>query len=53
MEANKGLINCYKKVSVDEYKKLPEATQASLCENHKNRIKEILDSNEMTMTRLV
>ena len=48
-----SLLECYNKVSVEEFKKMNSGAQENLCLNQKNKIKEILASNEMNMTQLV
>ena len=53
VEANMALIECYNKVSVDEYKKMSASAQGGLCATHKNKVKAILESNQMTMSRLL
>ena len=53
MEANKALLQCYRKVSYEEFKKMPEATQDNVCAVHKDKIKDILEKDQMTMTTLV
>ena len=45
-----SLLECYNKVSVEEFKKMNSGAQENLCLNQKNKIKEILASNEMSMT---
>ncbi len=53
IEANKALLQCYRKVSVEEFKKMPDATKDNLCGAHKDRIRDILSREQMTMTKLV
>ena len=53
VEANKGLLACYRKVNLDDYKKMSGAAKESLCQNYKDQIKEILEQDQMTMTTLV
>ena len=49
VEANQALINCYNGVSADDYKKQGE----SVCGSQKERVKEILRSNQLVMSTLV
>lgn len=53
MEANIALLQCYRKVNFEDYKKMAGASQENLCSNHKDKIKNILAEDSMTMTRLV
>ena len=49
VEANQALINCYNGVSADDYKKQGE----SVCGSQRERVKEILRSNQLVMSILV
>jgi hypothetical protein len=49
VEANQALINCYNGVSADDYKKQGE----SVCGSQRERVKEILRSNQLVMSTLV
>lgn len=53
VEANQGLLQCYRKVNLDDYKKMSGAAKDGLCQNYKETIKEILANDQMTMTTLV
>jgi hypothetical protein len=49
VEANQALINCYNGVSADDYKKQGE----SVCGSQRERVKDILRSNQLVMSTLV
>jgi hypothetical protein len=49
VEANQALINCYNGVSADDYKKQGE----SVCGSQRERVKDILRSNQLVMSILV
>ena len=48
-----ALLECYRKTTLDDYKKLSAGAQENLCASNKNKVKEILESDQMTMTNLV
>ena len=49
VEANQALINCYNGVSADDSKKQGE----SVCGSQRDRVKDILRSNQLVMSTLV
>ena len=49
VEANQALINCYNGVSSEDYKKQGE----SVCSSQRDRVKDILRSNQLVMSTLV
>jgi hypothetical protein len=49
VEANQALINCYNGVSADDNKKQGE----SVCGSQRERVKDILRSNQLVMSILV
>ncbi len=53
VEANQALLQCYNKVSVDEYKKMSEGTRDSVCASEKQRVKDIVGSNSLVMSNLI
>jgi hypothetical protein len=53
VEANQGLITCYNAVSLDDYKKMGEGQRDGLCASQKERVREILRSNQLVMSNLV
>ena len=53
IEANTNLLNCYGKISEDSVKSMTQGQIDSACHKEKNEIKKILDSNEMTMSRVI
>ena len=52
VEANEAMLECMEKVDQDAYRG-KEGTSASVCMSQKERVKEILRSNQMSMTRVV
>ena len=52
-EANQALITCYDKIKADDFTKMSESTQSSLCSAPKERIKEILRSNQLIMSQII
>lgn len=53
VEANQGLLDCYNKVKIEDYKKMPDAGKEALCSSQKDKIREILNSNQMVMSNLI
>lgn len=53
VEANQALLNCYNAVSLEDFKKLGESQKESLCAAHKEKVRDILRSNNLTMGNLV
>ncbi len=53
VEANQALLNCYNAVTLEDYKKMGEGQRDGLCANHKEKVREILRSNQLTMSNLV
>lgn len=52
MNANSALIECYEKQDQEAFKGKENAT-ANVCIAEQNKVKEILRSNQLNMTRLV
>jgi len=53
VESNQALITCYNGVSLDDYKKMGEGQRDGLCASQKERVREILRSNQLVMSNLV
>ena len=53
VEANQALLSCYNAVSLDDYKKLGEGQKESLCAAQKEKVKDLLRSNNLAMSNLV
>ena len=53
VEANQALLTCYNAVSLDEFKKLGEGQKESLCAAQKEKVKDLLRSNNLAMSNLV
>ena len=53
IEANEALLECYDNVDMDQYKGQPLAKSASVCNSQKEKVKELLRSNQLSMTTLV
>jgi hypothetical protein len=51
VEANKALIDCYNKIKVDDSVKRGDT--GSLCSAPKERVKELLRSDQLVMSNLV
>ena len=52
VNANKALIECYEGIDPEQYKG-KENTTSNVCLPQKQKVKDILASNSMTMTRVV
>ena len=53
IEANEALLDCYETVDPTPYKGQPVSKSAGVCISQKEKLKSIVASNEMTMTRVV
>ena len=53
VEANQGLLNCYNAVTAEEYKKLTDNQRDSMCQSHRQKIRDMLTSNQLVMSNLV
>lgn len=53
VEANQGLLECYNKVKLEDYKKMGEVAKENVCASQKEKLKEILASNQLVMANLV
>jgi len=49
IEANQALMNCYNAISLEDYKK----TGDSVCSGQREKVREILRSNQLVMGNLV
>lgn len=49
VEANQALLTCYNGISAEDYKKQGD----SVCASHRERVKDILRSNNLAMSNLV
>jgi hypothetical protein len=49
VEANQALLNCYNSISQEDFKKQGE----SVCGSQRERVKDILRSNQLVMSNLV
>ena len=52
-DANIALLQCYGKYPEEDLKSMTKHQMDTLCQKEKNAIKKILESNEMTMSRVV
>jgi len=52
-DANVAMLECYNKVDYEQYKGQPEGKSANVCMKEREKVKDILKSNELTMTRIV
>ena len=50
IEANQDMIKCFEQIDQDQYR---GKDSTSVCSSQKERVKEILRSNQMSMTRVV
>ena len=50
VEANEDMLKCFESADQDQYR---GKDTSSVCTSQKERVKEILRSNQMTMTRVV
>ena len=46
-------MDCYAAVDIEKYRGEPAAKSAGLCMQYKNKIKTILQNDDLNMTRLV
>ena len=53
VEANQALMNCYNKVSLDDFKKMNEASRDSVCASEKQKVKDIVSTNNLVMSNLI
>lgn len=53
VEANKAMLACYNKVDTEQFKGQPEGKASNVCASEREKVKDILKSNELTMTRIV
>lgn len=53
VEANQALLTCYNATSLEDYKKLGEGQKESLCAAQKEKVKDILRTNNLIMSNLV
>ena len=53
VEANEALLDCYEGQDPSAWKDKPVSATASVCSTEKNKLRNILSGNEMTMTRVV
>ena len=53
VEANQALLACYNEVSPADYQKLNDSQRDSMCSIHREKVREILRSNQLTMSNLV
>ena len=47
------MLDCFDSVDMDQYKGQPLAKSASVCNSQKEKVKELLRSNQLNMTTLV
>ena len=53
IKANEDLIACYEAADIDQYKDQPASKSSGLCLSQKQKVKDIINSNELRMTNLV
>lgn len=54
VEANQALLTCYNQVGGPaDYAKLSEAQRETLCASHREKVRDILRSNQLVMSNLV
>ena len=53
MEANQALVKCYQSVDKDIIESGHQGKMDMMCIKEKDAVKSILESNDMTMTRVV
>ena len=53
VEANQALLTCYNAVSLDDFKKLGEGQKETLCAAQREKVKDLLRTNNLAMSNLV
>ena len=53
IQANEEMLKCFEKQDPEEFKGTGAAKAAGVCQREKQKVKDILNGNDMTMTRLV
>ena len=53
IEANNNLLECYDNIDIEQYKGQPLSKSSGVCLSQKEKVKSLLASNDLTMTKLV
>ena len=53
VEANQNMLNCYNEVDQSQFKDEAAAKSSNVCMSEREKVKSILGSNELKMTRII
>ena len=53
IQANEEMLKCFEKQDPEEFKGTGVSKAGNVCQSQKQKVKDILNGNDMTMTRLV
>lgn len=53
IEANQALLKCYNNTAPEDYEKLSQNLKDSLCSSQREKVRDILSSNQLVMSNLV
>ncbi|TNV72768.1 hypothetical protein FGO68_gene2631 [Halteria grandinella] len=53
VEANQELLNCYNKTSAADFAKLSDSQKETTCSSQRERVKDLLRTNNLVMSNLV